>query len=122
MWESKLNLGEIPWHLAWGRLFHPALTNRDIKASWRVMQRSLKVRTWDDPTAKCRLCGKGLDSLSHLSYCEVLKPLFEIIEDDPSPQLIMLGLKRDLTPLTGLDSMLHAIMCRRLEIYSNLLH
>jgi hypothetical protein len=110
VWESKLGLGELPWHLIWGRLFHPALTNRDIKASWRIIHRSLRVRTWDDPGATCRLCDANSDRLSHLPHCPILRPLFEILEDDPSPQLIILGLKRDLTPLTGFDSILHSIL------------
>ena len=61
--------------------------------------------------APCRLqCGCGEDRLSHLHACPEIQSLFRYIEDPPSPQLIYLGLQRDLRPLTGGLSMLYTLI------------
>ena len=52
----------------------------------------------------------GHDRLSHLQDCPILRPLFAIFEDPPSPQLIYLGLRRDLTPLTGSDAITYTLI------------
>ena len=108
-WESKLGLGELPFHLVWQRLQHPCLTNPDRKNNLRIINRSLYTRSWANPSAACRLCGNGHDRLSHLSECPTIQSLFSIFEDPPSPQMIYLGLYRNLTPVTGSTALLYTL-------------
>ena len=42
----------------------------------------------------------------------MITALFSVLEDDPSPQLIIFGLYRNLTPLTGSESILHFLIWR----------
>ena len=110
-WEKFLGLGELPFHLIWQQLAHPLLTNRDRKNRLRIVNRSLRTRSWATKGAPCRLrCGCGEDRLSHLHACPEIQSLFSCIEDPPSPQLIYLGLQRDLRPLTGGLSMLYTLI------------
>ena len=113
MWEKRLGESDLPWHLVWGISRHPALTPKDRKASLRILHRRVKMRTWEDASAPCRLCGKGKDTLSHLADCETIKSLFSTLllskEDPPGPKLIYLGLHKDNTPLVGWSAVLHAL-------------
>ena len=109
-WECSLDLGELPFHLVWQRLHHPCLTNPDRKNNLRIINRSLYTRTWANPNATCRLCGRGHDRLSHLSECPVVQSLFTPFEDPPSPQLIYLGLYRNLAPVTGSTAALYTLV------------
>ena len=64
-WEKFLGLGELPFHLIWQQLAHPLLTNRDRKNRLRIVNRSLRTRSWATKGAPCRLrCGCGEDRLS----------------------------------------------------------
>ena len=76
----------------------------------RILNRSLSIRSWSDKSACCRLCGGGRDRLSHLSECPVMLKLFSCFESPPSPAMIYLGLLKDLSPLTGSDTVLYTVL------------
>ena len=109
-WEAALQIEGLPWHLVYQRLYHPALTSRDRKNNMRILNRSLSTRSWSDKSACCRLCGGGRDRLSHLSECPVMLKLFSCFESPPSPAMIYLGLRKDLSPLTGSDAVLYTVL------------
>ena len=113
-WEAKLGEQSLPWHLIWKVSQHPALTPKDRKASLRILHRRVRMRTWDDASASCRLCGRGKDRLSHLAECGMIKSIFSSLllskENPPGPKLIYLGLHKDNTPLTGWGAVLHTLI------------
>ena len=109
-WEVALGESELPRHLVYQRLYHPALTSRDRKNNMRIINRSLRTRYWDDRGAACRLCGAGQDRLSHLGYCPKLTQLFSVFENPAPPCLIYLGLRSNRQPLTGSDAVLYTTM------------
>ena len=109
-WETALGVEGLPWHLIYQRLYHPALTSRDRKNNLRILNRSLSTRSWTDKSACCRLCGGGRDRLSHLCECPVIQLVFSVFESPPSPAMIYLGLRKDLTPLTGSDAVLYTVL------------
>jgi hypothetical protein len=75
----------------------------------RIRNRSLSTRSWSDKSACCRLCGGGRDRLSHLSECPVMLKHFSCFESPPSPAMIYLGLRKDLSPLTGSGAVLYRV-------------
>ena len=76
----------------------------------RIVNRSLYSRTWENKHATCRLCGEATDTLSHLKCCRVIRNLFGVIDEDPAPQTIYLGLTPDYTPLTGSDALVWVLL------------
>ena len=85
-------------------------TNKDLKCKWRVLHRQLKLRTWKDKDAPCRMCEEGRDTFSHWHECPTIQAIFSTITPDPQPPMIYLGLTEDLTPLTGARATMHALL------------
>ena len=102
------------------KLNNKMITPKDCKNWFRILHRSLRSRKHDASIALthgpgCRLnCGCGDDTLSHLAECPVILQLFAVLEDNPSPQLIYLGIRRDGTPLEPLDEVTFILLWREL--------